>query len=477
MKTLGTQTRNSVTRNKVSLTDLVRTVRFARDEDGALSIFSLFMFFMILMAGGVGVDLMMNEMKRTKLQHTLDRAVLAAADLDQTLNPTQVVNDYFAKSGLGDELQDVQVQTGLNFKEVTATAESVTDTIFMNLLGVDSLVAPAEGTAEERIGNVEISMVLDISGSMGWNNKISYLRNAGQTFVDTVIKPETEDLISVSVVPYTAHVNAGPLIYNKLTVNHKHNYSHCLEFNDAEFNNTVLNTTRTWNQMQHIEWSNSSPISYLRNPSCPSRSYERITSLSQDGNALKSQISQLQARANTSIHLGMKWGASMLDPSYRTIVNQLISEGHVDLEFSGRPADYDDPETLKTIILMTDGENVQTRRLENWAYNSSNEYYHWSRYPVWYYLNNYVRSSYHYQFYKTKYTPSQGDTFLDQTCDAAKANGVVVWSIGFETGSHGSSVMRNCASSPAHFFEVEGTEIVDAFQSIARQINQLRLTQ
>ena len=37
--------------------------------------------------------------------------------------------------------------------------------------------------------------------------------------------------------------------------------------------------------------------------------------------------------------------------------------------------------------------------------------------------------------------------------------------------------MRNCATSPAFFYKVEGIEISSAFKSIARQINELRLTQ
>lgn len=451
-------------------------LRLVRNEDGALSIFSIFMFFMILMAGGVGVDLMMNEMKRTKLQHTLDRAVLAAADLDQTLEPDAVVNDYFAKAGMSQYLQDVTVDQGLNYKEVSASAETVTDTIFMNLLGIDNLSAQAQGAAEERIGKVEISMVLDISGSMGRGGRIGNLRNAGQTFVNTVITPETDDLISLSVVPYTSQVNAGPLIFDKLNVNEVHSYSHCLEFDNNEFASTTLNTSRTWTQGQHFEDSYN-PVGTLRRPECPNETYERITPFSQNAPSLNGQIASLQARNNTSIHLGMKWGVAMLDPTFRPIVSQLVDEGSVDADFAGRPAPYDDPDTLKTIILMTDGQNVSTRRIANWAYNSPNEIYHWSRYPLWTYLGRYVSRWHSHRFYYTKYTADQGDWYLDQSCDAAKAAGIVVWAIGFETTDRGSNVMRECASSPAHFFEVEGTEIVDAFTSIARQINQLRLTQ
>ena len=53
----------------------------------------------------------------------------------------------------------------------------------------------------------------------------------------------------------------------------------------------------------------------------------------------------------------------------------------------------------------------------------------------------------------------------------------MIWTIGFETTAHGKDVMRECASSQSHFFEVNGDQIILAFETIARYINQLRLTQ
>lgn len=451
--------------------------RFARDESGALAIWSIFMFLMMMIVGGIGADFMLNEMRRTQLQGTLDRAVLAAADLDQTLDAETVVADYFDKAGMGDYLESVTVQEGLNYKIVSAQANSETDTLFIDFLGVDKLPAPASGEAEERVANVEISMVLDISGSMGhYAGKMQNLRNAASEFVDAVLRPETEDLVSLSIVPYTAHVNAGPVIFDALNVNQRHDFSHCVEFNNAEFDTTVFNTTRTYEQGQHFEASSAwhNPI---RNPGCPMRSYERITPLSQNGGALKYQIGQLTPRANTSIHLGMKWGVSLLDPSFQPLTQTLSAGGHVDSVFRDRPAAYDDPETLKTVVLMTDGENVRTYRIADWAYDSSSEYAHWNRWTLFRYLYNHVHSYHHNQFYYTKYTPHQGDTLLHNICDAAKDRGIVIWTIGFHVGDHGADVMRRCASSPSHFFRVEGVEITSAFQAIARQINQLRLTQ
>ena len=169
----------------------------------------------------------------------------------------------------------------------------------------------------------------------------------------------------------------------------------------------------------------------------------------------------------------MKWGVALLDPSFRAI-NQAIGG---DAAFQGRPADYSDIDTLKTVILMTDGVNVTTRRINRQVYANRDHYRHWSDYPFYWWLNRNVRSSERHRWYWTKYSASQADALLDNICDAAKAKGIVIWSIGFEVTDHGASVMKNCASSDSHFFRVEGVEIVSAFEAIARQINQLRLTQ
>ena len=82
---------------------------FSRDEDGSLTIFSLFIFIVMLMFGGIAVDLMIYENKRVHAQNSTDRAVLAAANLNQSVDPTAVVIDYLAKSGIAVTASDVSV--------------------------------------------------------------------------------------------------------------------------------------------------------------------------------------------------------------------------------------------------------------------------------------------------------------------------------------------------------------------------------
>ncbi|MFY0633228.1 MAG: Tad domain-containing protein [Vannielia sp.] len=453
-----------------------RLKRFSEEADGGLIAFSLFLIACMMLSVGIAIDVMRFEMTRTKLQNTLDRAVLAAADMDQTLEPEAVVADYFQKAGLGNFNVDIDVDEGLNYRNVSATTEAEIRTLLLGMVGIKHFTAPAAGTAEERVSNVEISLVLDISGSMGSNNKINNLRNAAKDFVDSVVVDDAEGQISLSLVPYTAQVNAGPSIFNQLrkSSNGRHNYSHCIDFDSSDFNSTTISMTKYYQQMQHFEWS-SENYRPIRNPGCPMQDYERIVALSKNTTELKNTIGNYRARANTAIHLGMKWGTALLDPSMRTIVNNMRAAGEIDDAFIDRPADYDDEETLKVVVLMTDGENVDTYRIQEWAYNSNSEYQHWDTYPLWYYLYRYVNSRNRSQYYYRKYSSGQADNMLDNICSAAKGAGITVFTIGFEVTNYSAGVMRDCASSPSHFFRVEGTEISEAFSAIARQINQLRL--
>ena len=112
------------------------------DERGSLTIFSLFIIVIMLIVGGMAVDFMRQEATRARLQSTLDRAILAAADMDQKLDPTSVVQDYFAKSGVAGVQVAVQVADGDSSRKVQAQTQATLDSFFLNFVGIDTLVAP-----------------------------------------------------------------------------------------------------------------------------------------------------------------------------------------------------------------------------------------------------------------------------------------------------------------------------------------------
>ena len=99
-------------------------VKFTRDESGSMTPFTMMMFFLMLLIGGLAVDVMRHERTRVRLQQTLDNSVLAAAARSQTLDPEHVVEDYFEKAGLSEYLMSVTVEQGLNFRSVFADAKA-----------------------------------------------------------------------------------------------------------------------------------------------------------------------------------------------------------------------------------------------------------------------------------------------------------------------------------------------------------------
>jgi len=106
----------------------------------------------------------------------------------------------------------------------------------------------------------------------------------------------------------------------------------------------------------------------------------------------------------------------------------------------------------------------------------------WAKHTVKYFDNRYAREifgssngMYWDAIHRTSYATK--DSQLDAVCDAAKAQGIVVFSIGFEAPTAGQTVMRNCATSDAFYYDAQGLSIADAFAGIASAINVLRLTQ
>lgn len=188
--------------------------RFRTREDGTVTIFSVFITLMVLMIAGAAVDIMRFEATRAQMQTQMDRAVLAAADLDQTQSSDAVVRDYMDKAGMEGVLLGTAIEWGSNHRTVKAWGETTMPTFFLKLSGHDTLTPPALSVAEEKIANVEISLVLDISGSMRFNNRMTRLKPAAQNFVHKVMSDETNGVTTLNLVPFAGQVNPGDILFD-----------------------------------------------------------------------------------------------------------------------------------------------------------------------------------------------------------------------------------------------------------------------
>lgn len=102
----------------------------------------------LIALGGAGVDIARYETIRVELQDGLDRGVLAAASLTQNRDPKSVLKDYLKNLSYANDLTlDLDYQTALNQRTVTASASYTVDTTFIKLVGVDRMTVSAVSTA------------------------------------------------------------------------------------------------------------------------------------------------------------------------------------------------------------------------------------------------------------------------------------------------------------------------------------------
>ncbi|MDJ0630033.1 MAG: pilus assembly protein TadG-related protein [Rhodobacter sp.] len=574
-----------------------RAAVFRRDEDGSLIVFSLFIFVLMLIIGGLAVDLMRFETTRTKLQNTVDRAALAAAALNQELDPATVVGDYFERSGMSQFVNSVTVSEAINFRMVDIDADVNVPTHFFSMVGIENLGSPADSIAQESIGDVEISLVLDVSGSMNSYSRLTNLKAAAKDFVDTVYDASEDDAVSTAIVPYATQVNAGAALFPYLNVESdgSHDISHCINFTSSDFDSasiydhlhTDINPISTpMEQTLHFDpWTDehdsfdlgeyNDPYDFY--PVCPNQSHREIMVWSTDKTDLKNYIDGLTATGNTSTDIGTKWGAALLDPAMQPVLSGLVGSGDVDAAIDGRPYNYNSNASMKILVVMTDGAHTSQYYMGDhrsgdsfvWRYVDNNGVVHYSIWwdgagstpntspdpdqkynfcddwdwgtcadwdfwydPEWWFharsydgINNTYswlsspydgNSSYSnveatrmtweevwaeippeyfsdevlyemqslssnerntYEWAIDSHGQSTKDGRFDDVCEAVKSNDVIVFTIGLEVTTSNATRLATCATSASHYYDVDNLDIDDAFQSIASQINQLRLIQ
>lgn len=388
--------------------------KFHKDEDGAIIAYTLFALVMMLLVGGIGIDVMRQEMKRAQLQNTLDSAVLAAAGAPYGTSPKPILQDYMAKAGMAAYLGEIDddglnddddiVQT-LNTSKVSATAQLSIDTHLMHMSGVKQLRATAASSAERRVPKLEVAMVLDVSGSMGNNKKLVNLKTAGKAFITSILNSSKPGDAVISVVPFSWDVAPGPHIFDALSAEELQPYSSCLQFDDDDFKKAAIDPDQEHLQLIYTSADHGGFDKLNRTyRTCFTDDYAEILPYSINRTELHNKIDSLEASGNTSGNMGMKWGAALLDDKFQSVKTALGSivvgqrpvvdaEGNAVLDGENNPvtesiymvdplvgvvpAAYNEGETLKVVVMMGDGQNTYSNQFPvNSSYRGPNSYLH-----------------------------------------------------------------------------------------------------
>ncbi len=180
--------------------------RWSDDRRGNVAIIMALCSGVLVTAVGGALDYSRSTTVSSELQSALDSGALAAASLTQDRNPEDVVRAY-VEAALADHPQllaslqlDVVADISLNSRVVNATASVAMPTTMLGLVGINTLTLEHTSEAIEQVRDVEISLVLDVSGSMG-GSKINALQDAAIEFVEIVLAADAAERTSISVIP------------------------------------------------------------------------------------------------------------------------------------------------------------------------------------------------------------------------------------------------------------------------------------
>ncbi|MEM9205426.1 MAG: pilus assembly protein TadG-related protein [Pseudomonadota bacterium] len=405
--------------------------RFKRDTRGAtIILFALTLPISVALVG-TAVHFARTNNAEIVLQASADTAALAAAkelfkgdlsDAEVIAYATRVFNENAVnEDALMEGAANVVFTIDRDEEIVTARARGTVKHLTPIFSQLDETTVPVVSQASFAIINVELSMALDVTGSMG-GSKLDDLKDAATSIVDQLTDLNRRNMgqregVRIALSPYAAAVNAGGLTSTVTGIPAGDLVSNCV----TDRSNPRDTPPRR------------DPIPQDLRANCPT---SEIVPLTKNANRLNNEIRSFRAAGCTAGHIGIEWAYYTLSPNWTGV-------------FGGesRPLPYNVDETLKVAIIMTDGE------------------------------------------FNTAYAGVAGDPTCSgvgrnrseararDLCGDMRRNDIRVYSVAFQAPTSAERLLRDCAGEDARYFEADtGNELKDAFEAIAAEVMNLRLT-
>lgn len=195
-----------------NLIDLLK--RFRSDERGVFAVIFGVMAVVLVAFAGAAVDYTSMETARTKAQIALDSAALGLAPTIYT-NPTRdelmasalaIVTERINDPTIAISITDAAVDRPNGTLRFTGTVTA--PMAFVQLVGIPTLTATLNSEATKASVNIEVSVSLDLSGSMA--SYIGDLQEGVDGLIDLVVSDIQEPTYSkMAIAPWSAAVYAG----------------------------------------------------------------------------------------------------------------------------------------------------------------------------------------------------------------------------------------------------------------------------
>jgi Flp pilus assembly protein TadG len=452
---------------------------FLKDSKGNAAIIFAAAAVPLMIAAGMGIDMVRANRTQTILQGAADAAALAGASSNElsAADLQAIVDEYVRANGVEGALDVIEtIEPTLNKTDrvFSVKIKGKIETSLMKLANVQSMDIGAYSEVVLGGKALEVVLVLDSTASMGRDGRMSALKAAAEDLVKDLLKLEDKGMdVKVGIVPFADYVNIGVANRSEswldvpsdgtVTSNGCYNTypdavsSNCRDetytyYEDGQ-PNTGTHQVCDWNYGDPVEvcgtstretkWygcvgsrndpldevigSMSTPYPGIMDWRCASP----IVDMTDDEDVLTDAIDGLVTSGNTYIPAGLIWGWNMIN------ANAPLTAAKSTSEMSSLGG-------TKAIVLMTDGANTLS-----------------ATYP--------------------KHNGSDAAEANQKTrdiCANIKNDKITVFSVSFMVdNSDADAIMAECASDNSKNYNADSADaLAQAFRDIGETLSALRIS-
>ncbi|MFO1127362.1 MAG: TadE/TadG family type IV pilus assembly protein [Rhodospirillales bacterium] len=469
-----------------------RMLRWWRRDDGNTAMMCGLLLIPMIGAVGLAVDSLRAYMLEDQLQKSLDAAGLAAGRVTDTSNLSgeaqQVFDANFAAARKYASVGDITININEDEGSVSLSADADVPTVFMRVLGHDSVDVHASTVINREIRQMELALVMDNTGSMVGQPIADEIAGAKDLIANVYGNTESHDNLLVALVPYTATVNVGPQHTDWLpatdqalkspspfaddTVNGK-SWKGCVMARAAPYDQSddPPSVKKFDSYLYPKDVDNAFPpvkakVTDQNNGTGPNLGCgtPSILPLTHEKSKVLAAIGKMGAwhRGGTTSNLGLAWGWRVLSPRWRGLWG-----GDTPAD---RPLDYNSTLSDKVIVLLTDGNN----QFYDWPDHTPNN----GKGPRG---SDYTAYGRLYDMGVTSIDAGNDllDSRMADLCTKIKAEGIIMYTItyGATPDKATKALFQSCATSPDYYFHApDGATMKAVFKKVGRQLGNLRIS-
>jgi Flp pilus assembly protein TadG len=410
---------------------------FSSDRSGNVMITFALATIPIIGFTGAAVDYSRGNSAKAAMQAATDATALILSKEAQGLTDAQLkakALSFFKANFNRPEVENVvvtptftQPQQG-NFT-LNLVSSGTLKTTFTSIWQ-PNLSIGADSQVQWGMKKLELALALDNTGSMASSNKMTHLKTASKSLLDTLKKAAKKDGdVKVAIIPFDTTVNLG--------TSYKDQPWFDIDSIDCNgwASGSGCNSTNWKNYWEGCVRDRTYP--YDTNDGAPDKpnskglfpvhdcgSLAKMMPLTTNWTALNSKVDEMQPNGMTNVTIGLAWGFHALTS------NSPLSEA------AAPAADLD-----KVLIILTDGDNTQS-----WK-NSNNT---------------------------NVTTQSAIDDRTKLACTNIKAANIKIYAIRVIDGN--ADLLKQCATNPTMYFDVQdASQLNGVFSAIAQNLANLRL--